>query len=171
MKILSYNIRSLGGRLKKKELRELITRFSPDMVCLQETKVCDHNLLNGSVLWGKIDFKWKARNSNGRAGGIWISWRTDKFKLSNFWSVEGVVGVEGEWVESGKNCVVANIYSPCDSRGKMELWRNISQKINSSSYDIWCLIGDFNEVRNARERKGNPTSQNSVTMKKFEELI
>lgn len=81
MKILSYNVRGLGGILKKKEIKELISKLPTDVVCLQEIKVCDHTLLNENALWGILNVGWKARNSDSRSRGIWISWRIYKFKL------------------------------------------------------------------------------------------
>lgn len=39
MKIVSYNIRNLGGRIKKKEIRETTRIQKPDTVCIQETKL------------------------------------------------------------------------------------------------------------------------------------
>lgn len=75
MKILSYNIRGLGGRVKKEEVRGLIGKFCPDFVCLQETKYCDHMSFNPLSIWGSnVNAGWAAKDAIGQSGGIWSSW-------------------------------------------------------------------------------------------------
>lgn len=39
MKLVSYNIRGIGGQAKKAAIRKLIREESIDLICLQETKV------------------------------------------------------------------------------------------------------------------------------------
>jgi exonuclease III len=39
MKILSWNVRGLGGLEKRKEVRGLIGEMQPWIVCIQETKL------------------------------------------------------------------------------------------------------------------------------------
>lgn len=39
MKIISFNIKGLGARVKKMELRQLGIDHKPDMVCVQEMKL------------------------------------------------------------------------------------------------------------------------------------
>lgn len=38
MKILSYNVRGLGSRAKRKEIRELNYSLKSDVCCIQESK-------------------------------------------------------------------------------------------------------------------------------------
>lgn len=39
MKLISYNIRGLGGKVKKKEIQKLVREQKPNMLCVQETKM------------------------------------------------------------------------------------------------------------------------------------
>ena len=39
MKILSWNVRGLGSRVKRKRVRETVIKAAPDVVLLQETKL------------------------------------------------------------------------------------------------------------------------------------
>lgn len=53
MKILLYNIKGWGrGRIKKQELRGLIDKLCLDFVCIQESKYCDHSMLNLNAICG-----------------------------------------------------------------------------------------------------------------------
>lgn len=37
MKLVSYNIRGLGGRVKKIEIRDVVMEDKMDLVCIQES--------------------------------------------------------------------------------------------------------------------------------------
>lgn len=69
MKILSYNIRGLGGILKKKEIREVIEKERVDFVCIQETKkdAIDRKLVESIWRYGEVD--WVYAGAMGKSGG------------------------------------------------------------------------------------------------------
>ncbi|KAL8468657.1 hypothetical protein ACS0TY_031739 [Phlomoides rotata] len=52
MKILSYNIRGLGSRAKKKEIKKLIKMWCIDVCCIQEIKIDQVEARLGKSLWG-----------------------------------------------------------------------------------------------------------------------
>lgn len=51
IKIISYNIISVGGRIKKQEVKDLVCRLHPVFVCIQESNYCDHATLNPCSIW------------------------------------------------------------------------------------------------------------------------
>jgi len=58
MKIVSLNIRGLGGSIKRKYIRDLISKEHVEMICLQETKCSDISKENGFLLWESNDIGW-----------------------------------------------------------------------------------------------------------------
>lgn len=55
MKMASYNIRGLGGRIRRSAIRDLIKKEKVEFMCIQETKLenCDSMLCQS--LWGGTD--------------------------------------------------------------------------------------------------------------------
>jgi hypothetical protein len=53
-----------------------------------------------------------------------------------------------------KTCYVVNVYAKCDIQAKRRLWDNISMSKQGFGRDLWCVVGDFNSVRVANERRG-----------------
>jgi len=51
MKIISLNVRGLGGTLKRRYLSNLVSKEQADMVCLQETKCTEFNREKVCLLW------------------------------------------------------------------------------------------------------------------------
>jgi exonuclease III len=54
MKIVSWNIRGLGGLEKRKEVRKLVGDLCPYILCLQETKLQTFDASLSLALWDKV---------------------------------------------------------------------------------------------------------------------
>jgi exonuclease III len=85
MKLLSWNLRSLGGLEKRKEVRGLVNEKRPCIVCIQETRlgVCDDSLC--ASLWGTSPDGYSYRSSAGASGGLLTMWDTEAVEV---WSPE-----------------------------------------------------------------------------------
>ena len=58
LKIISWNVKGLNERDKRLRVRNLIRKWGPNVVCLQETKM---QLINKAVirsLWGDQHVDW-----------------------------------------------------------------------------------------------------------------
>ena len=49
---------------------------------------------------------------------------------------------------------IINIYSPCDIQSKRVLWESVKQLKIQNQGGLWCVLGDFNSIRNSSERFG-----------------
>ena len=49
---------------------------------------------------------------------------------------------------------VLTIYSPCEIQNKRLLWDQVKQLKQSLLGDLWCILGDFNSIRDLAERFG-----------------
>ncbi|XP_071727954.1 uncharacterized protein [Rutidosis leptorrhynchoides] len=81
---------------------------------------------------------------------------------------EFFLAVRGNWVGSGKESIIVNIYGPHNDAGKKEMWHSLDgllDKIDSS----WLLCGDFNEVRFHSDRLNSVFRQTRAT--RFNEFI
>ena len=72
MKIISWNIRGLGSRKKRRVVKDFLRFQNLDVVMFQETKreVCDRRFV-GSV-WLVRNKEWAALPACGASGGILI---------------------------------------------------------------------------------------------------
>ncbi|RVW62762.1 hypothetical protein CK203_060223 [Vitis vinifera] len=74
MKIISWNVRGLGSRNKRRMVKDFLRSENPDVVMIQETKKenCDRRFV-GSV-WTVRNKDWVALPASGASGGILIIW-------------------------------------------------------------------------------------------------
>ncbi|MCH98940.1 endonuclease/exonuclease/phosphatase family protein [Trifolium medium] len=154
MIVSSFNIRGIGGALKRRRIRDMVRVQKIDFLALQETKL---EIIPDSVcykIWGSQDCEWVYLPSVGRSGGILSIWRKSNNSLIFSFKGEGFVGVCLEWGVTKTICFVVNVYSKCDIVSKRRLWSILTNCKRGLGDGRWCVVGDFNAVRRTEERVG-----------------
>jgi exonuclease III len=93
MIVLSFNIRGLGGRMKRRRIRELVREHNVDFLAIQETKL---EVVSDQIcfsLWGSSNCGWAFFPSEGASGGILSIWGKNNSNLIFTFMGEGFVGV------------------------------------------------------------------------------
>ena len=89
MRILSLNVRGLGGLAKPKSLQHLFTSLSLDVILLQETMNSTFpTLLDFSKLCPGWEFY--TTSSSSLLGGILSGWNLKLIKCKSFHTVAGI---------------------------------------------------------------------------------
>ncbi|PNY16691.1 cysteine-rich receptor-like protein kinase [Trifolium pratense] len=105
-------------------------------------------------LFGSVDCSWAFLPSEGSSGGILSIWNKVNSNLVFTFMGEGFVGVCLEWGVLKNICFIVNVYSKCDILSKRRLWNNILMSKAGFGGGNWCVVGDFNAVREPGERRG-----------------
>ena len=154
MNIISYNVRGLGRGIKWAAIKRLVKKHRIDMLCLQETKREQIDNTICQALWGDAEVSWEMQPASNTAGGLLCLWSEKTFKVERKVTGRGFIMLEGVWIGEAQKVHIVNIYVPCDIHNKRVLWDSIKQLKNLSPDGLWCLLGDFNSVRNPSERVG-----------------
>lgn len=112
MKILSWNVRGLGGFAKRPEVRKLIAEKIPSIVCLQETKLSVIDDALSLSLWGSSAHSYSFRPAVGASGGLLIMWDTAVVEVWSSVSFEHVLIIHGQFLDSNDEFYLFNIYAP-----------------------------------------------------------
>lgn len=153
MRIISLNVRGLGSKAKRTEVRNLIRSYNVDFCMIQETKKECMDQSYCFRLWGGREIDWYARDSIGRSGGILSLWNMNNLVTISKWNLDGAVVVSGLWGSERIECCLINVYAPCTIRGKGILWEKLIQVVRQNSSCVY-VAGDFNAVRTSQERAG-----------------
>ncbi|GLT62037.1 hypothetical protein SLA2020_347040 [Shorea laevis] len=140
MKIVSFNVRGLGGVLKRMEVGKLVRVERPDFLFLQETKleVVDNGLCR--LLWVSDKFEWAMKESVGAAGGLLCLWDKLKFVKDRVFTGDGYIGISGDWGPERKRCYFVNVYAPNNRQKKLKLWVELRHMIVETVVG-GCLLG------------------------------
>ncbi|KAK2352376.1 DNA-(apurinic or apyrimidinic site) endonuclease [Trifolium repens] len=171
MRIISWNIRGLGGLAKRKEVRRLVGEKNPVIVCLQETTltVCDDFLC--ASLWGNSPHAFSFRPSVGASGGLLTIWDTTEVEVWSSVSRDHVLWCHGQFLSSGEEFYVANVYGPCDAGAKQGLWDSLAARIQSIAGNRVCVCGDFNAARFSDERRSSSAGSRPMDHISFNRFI
>jgi exonuclease III len=146
MIVCTWNVRGLGGRIKKRKVRELIGRCRVDVLAIQETKLemVDRSLV--TRLWGGEEVDWRFSSSRGRSGGVLTMWsRVNGCYLDSFHG-PGYLGVLLEWGRQKEKCLILNVYAPSNIHQKKALWVDLLVALQVYVADFKCVLGDFNSI-------------------------
>ena len=152
MNIISYNVRGLGRGVKWAMIRRMVRKEKVDMLCIQETKKENIVVSMCQALWGDKEVGWEWKATVNSTGGLLCLWSEEVFKLQNKVISSGFILLVGQWLKEAQTVYIVNIYLPCDAQSKRNLWENIKQLRSSYHGGLWCVLGDFNNVRNNSER-------------------
>jgi hypothetical protein len=114
-------VRGLGGPIKRRKLREIVTKYNVEFLAIQETKLSTVSDQLCYSLWGSQDCEWAFLPAEGNSGGILSIWSKINSSLIFTFMGEGFVGVCLEWGISKTICFVVNIYAKCNFSDKRKM--------------------------------------------------
>ena len=100
MKVMSINIRGLGGSEKKSWIRELCAKEKINLMGIQETKQGKWCISQITNLWGVDDCDYIQSPATGNSGGLILVWDKKFFNCDFFIVEKSFVAAVGKWVGS-----------------------------------------------------------------------
>ncbi|PWA80208.1 RNA-directed DNA polymerase, eukaryota [Artemisia annua] len=119
-----------------------------------ESKSDDLSNFDFSKHWGNKAFGMEYVGSVGQSGGLICLWDSSIFDFNVVVKNRYFLRLSGVIKGSGKRINLINVYAPQGVAAKNVLWGLIEGELRSSS-GLWAVMGDFNAVRFAEERKGS----------------
>ena len=142
------------------------------MLCIQETKKEQIDKTMCQALWGDSEVSWDIQPATNTAGGLLCLGNEQAFKVERRVNERGFILLEGTWIHETQTIFIVNIYAPCDIQSKRALWDSVRQLKNLSPDGLWCLLGDFNNIRHPFERGGvSQRGEDVNTINEFNDWI
>lgn len=95
MKLISWNIRGLGGVEKKREVCQMVREKKPFILCIQETKLPVFDVIICKSIWGDGPVDFSFQPSRGASGGLVTLWDTKEVEVWSTMSIEHVLVICG----------------------------------------------------------------------------
>jgi len=90
----------------------------------------------------------------GASGGLVTVWDCSRVNVWSSMHIGNALVIKGTFISTSEEFVICNVYAPCDSVAKRELWERLNSFVLNHTDTCVCLCGDFNAVRLLEERKG-----------------
>ncbi|KAK9939072.1 hypothetical protein M0R45_015781 [Rubus argutus] len=150
MKIISWNVRGVGRRSKRRVIKDKLLNSKADVIIIQETKkeVIDRRLI--CSIWGVRYTDWVSCPSIGSSGGILVMWKTKSVSV-----LEALVGNFSVSIKiqanNGQIWWLSGVYGPNKAREREDFWQELAG-LYGLCEPRWCVGGDFNVVRFPSEK-------------------
>ncbi|XP_016206969.1 uncharacterized protein LOC107647406 [Arachis ipaensis] len=150
MIIFSWNCRGAASQSFTRTLKEYLRMHKPDLVILQETR-CSGDTARRTIDRSGFAFS-HVQDANGFSGRIWIIWNDLNISVKVVRSCVQFIHME---VTHGNNhsWMLTAIYASPQERTRRSLWSEL-RTIATCMSKAWLLVGDFNEIMCASEKKG-----------------
>ena len=168
MKIISWNMRGIGGANKSGCIRKWVRHLNVDFLGLIETKSGGFSDQFVTNLWGSDDVKWAEVGAVERSGGILCMWDSNFLTEENIIRGDRWVCVCGFVQDMQMKVAICTIYGFHDSANKTRMWQELLE-IRERLDRPMLIMGDFNEIRHIHERKG--CSSRTRSMDEFHDWI
>ncbi|KAK8626025.1 hypothetical protein V6N13_133679 [Hibiscus sabdariffa] len=114
MRVVSWNIWSLGSAAKRRAVQGVVRRQKCCLLCLQEMKseVIDASLVR--KLWISDTFEFLFCPAEGRSGGVLMVWERSSFSMEESFIGGSFVWLYGRWTQEAWSCGVLGLYAPCN---------------------------------------------------------
>ena len=153
MKIVSWNCRGMGSKVKEEATIILIRREAPDILLIQETKMEDNEFLQISKkFWkGSSGQAVSARGASGKLGSLWnpLKYRLVTELHNTHW-----LFLKLQPLDSREALSLFNVYVPTNIGEKRECWDSIRHLSESENLENIIVAGDLNLTLRMEEKRG-----------------
>ncbi|XP_016196133.1 uncharacterized protein LOC107637210 [Arachis ipaensis] len=143
----------LGGVGKLSMVKELRKKQKLNMLGLVESKMQAVTKFDVARIWGSDAVRWEFVGSEGTSGGLLLMWDDLLFRMNNCYKGERWLCVEGILLKNEFCCAFCLVYGAHNRIEKLAVWEELSFIAGLCQVPI-CYMGDFNEVLQVEERKG-----------------
>jgi len=105
-------------------------------------------------LWGENDIDYLYSEPSNGAEGILTIWHKKFLQCTKHILDRWFIVFIGLAKEKNIPVIIVNVYSSCIMQVKRQMWADLLEIRQREQCNSWCVLGDFNFVRNERERRG-----------------
>lgn len=146
--LVAYNVRGLNKKPKQAYVKQFIADNNISLVGLLETRVKKHKASRISRAVCR-NWTWAFNYDFHYNGRIWVGWNPSVWNVAILFVSSQIVHCKVQQINS--NCsdfLVSFVYGMNTTVERRDLWRQLS---SNSSHHRWCILGDFNVIKNLDE--------------------
>uniref|UniRef100_A0ACD5VDS9 Uncharacterized protein n=1 Tax=Avena sativa TaxID=4498 RepID=A0ACD5VDS9_AVESA len=163
-----WNVRGLGQRCKRDDVRVAIESFLPTIMCIQESKLSDISTFLASSFLPPSLRSFVFKPSDGSSGGIITAWDDNIVELLHHTIDDFSVTTTFSFRCDNLCFSIINVYGPCVHAQKPPFLASLEQIFASLANPV-AVMGDFNLVRNPKDKSSD--NFNSVEADLFNDFI
>jgi ribonuclease HI/exonuclease III len=153
MKVVSWNCRGMGNKVKEEAVRSLIRIETPDILLIQETKMEGKDFLQVSKKF------WKkggglAVSARGASGGLGSLWNNSKYSLITQILNDHWLYLKLQLLDTKEVISLFNVYALVNAGEKKACWDSIRNLAETENVENVIIAGDLNLTLLLSEKRG-----------------
>ena len=161
--ILNWNLRGINSQVRWDNIRLKVDELNCNIICFQETKreFIDHSYIHNFCPRRFNKFAYVP--SIGNSGGLLIIWNGSLFDGVMLHQEKFQLTVQLRCKISNQTWFLTNVSGPTiqEDRANFITWLN---NLDSSSMDLWMILGDFNLIRSPNDRNRDGGDVNNMLL-------
>lgn len=156
MKCLVWNCRGAGNPKFFRALSNYVNMYIPACIAILETK-CSSD--NANSLFTRIGYRNTCiHEGQGRSRGIWIGWRPNVINITGHSLHPNFINLKVLY--NNIKWYLTIVYASPQPALRAQNWADLAA-INPGDAMAWALIGDFNDIVDASEKRGGAPWESS----------
>jgi exonuclease III len=157
-----WNVRGLGQRRKRDDVRAAIDSFLPSILCFQESKLTDLSNFFASSFLPPTLRNYVFKPSVGASGGLITAWDDQVLELLHH-SIDdfSITSTFSHRADSLFFSIV-NVYGPCVHEQKAAFLDSLAQIFATLSGPV-AIMGDFNLTRSPWDKSNDNFNSSEAT--------
>jgi exonuclease III len=162
-----WNVRGLGGRQKRDDVKAAVDCNTPSVLCFQETKLADISSFTASSFLPPSLRSFVFKPSVGASGGIITAWDDRLLELTHHSIDEFSISTTFSHRSDDLVFTLVNVYGPCIHTLKPSFLTSLEHIFPSFSGPV-AFLGDFNLMRSPRDKSnGNFNAAEATSFNYF----
>jgi exonuclease III len=139
MRILCRNVKGLGGKGRRRQLKERVDINRVDIICLQETMKENFTIaeLRGLASGQSFSSNWAA--STGHSGGTLLGDKQGDIDATDINEGKYYLSISIENKKDKFKWEIVNVYGPVQTGKKLSFYRNYTRKSRGVENPLWCV--------------------------------
>lgn len=158
MKLLYWNVRGIANADTQRALKNLVLSHKPSIVCISEPFVLASSI--PVSYWRSMSLSLVSTDDRGLLDpNLWLLCHDD-LMVTVLSSTDQQVTFSCSF--DGVPCVVTAVYAKTSVVGRRQLWQDLMTICDLHALGPWVVLGDFNCVLGAHEKRGGWSSECNV---------
>jgi exonuclease III len=153
MKLISWNIRGLNNKGKKRLLRTKLQDHRPDIFMLQETK-CSEATTTSLLQHCWRNLEVIALDAQGFSGGLSLARNRDTISLQDFSATRHTLTAFFHITGTNITGYVTTVYGPQTTPAKLSFINELHTIVERVKDHRWIVSSDFNMILSLQKKKG-----------------
>jgi len=104
---------------------------------------------------GSNNTNWVENGVVNNGGGLITMWKKDCFEMKRYRKGSNFSTIKGVWkLGTPLELTVVNVYSVGSFKENIVVWEELIKARRNHLTKMWCVVGDFNSIIYAGERRG-----------------